>query len=385
MSVDLIAASRQWSTRPADQRFSSFADLVTYCQGARDRAVAAKRLYSELRAEKQGDDVVLAGPRGTATLTNHSFGQLATLAGAPGGYLRGLPATLAVQNLNHGLKERAGENDSAGAAMLLLDRTPVTGEYVARAITTEKYSRVWDADIATRLVEFVANNPAWTNPPAYAHSDADKARPGYDPETGTVPSGLYASDRDMFAFLVDGGHILDTGNKGAGMNRGFYVSNSEVGDKSLSFTAFAFDKICGNHIIWGARDVSQLRIRHVGDADKRAWSKVAIELRAYAESSTAGIEKRIVAARSAVLGGNKLDALDAALKMVAKARVPLSQKAVKEALDTAEAREDRYGNPRTVWGLVSGLTENSQRYANVDDRTVVDRAAGKILEMVSDF
>ena len=32
------------------------------------------------------------------------------------------------------------------------------------------------------------------------------------------------------------------------------------------------------------RDVSQLRIRHVGDADKRAWNNVAIELRAYALS-----------------------------------------------------------------------------------------------------
>lgn len=385
MSINLTAASKQWATRPGDQRFSSLADLVAFCQSSRDRAVAAKRLYSELRAEKSGEDVVLAGPRGVAALTHHAFGQIATLAGAPGGYLRTLPATLAIQNLNHGLKARSIENDSTGSAMLLLDREPDTGAYMARAITSEKYSRVWDVDIATRLVEFCQANPEWTNPPAYAISDEDKSRPGYNPDTGTVPSGLYASDRDMFAFLIDGGHVLDTGNKGNGMNRGFYVSNSEVGDKALSLTSFAFDKVCGNHIIWGARDISQLRIRHVGDADKRAWSKVAVELRAYAESSTEGIEKRIAAARLAVLGGTKLDALDAALKMVSKARVPLSQKAVREAMETAEKREDRYGNPRTVWGLVSGLTENSQMCPNVDDRTIVDRAAGKLLEMVSDF
>ena len=38
------------------------------------------------------------------TPTNWSFGQLASLAGAPAGYLRKLPAPLVADNLNYGLK-----------------------------------------------------------------------------------------------------------------------------------------------------------------------------------------------------------------------------------------------------------------------------------------
>jgi hypothetical protein len=55
---------------------------------------------------------------------------------------------------------------------------------------------------------------------------------------------------------------------------------------------------------------------------------------------------------------------------------------VREAYAVAEARTDRYGDPRTAWAMANGLTEHSQTFTNIDARTAVDRAAGKVLEMV---
>jgi hypothetical protein len=40
----------------------------------------------------------------TAALTHWSFGQLATIAGAPPQYLRSLPAAIASDAINHGLQ-----------------------------------------------------------------------------------------------------------------------------------------------------------------------------------------------------------------------------------------------------------------------------------------
>lgn len=377
MSTNLMAASRQWATRPADERFSSLSDLLTMLRARRARAVAAKRPFGTLRAEAVDGDVVLVGSKGHAQLTNYAFGQLSTLAGAPASYLAKLPAQLAADNLNHGL---ATQRDGAGDdAIILMDRAPGDDALTARAVTTDSYSRVWDAAIAERLTEFVAANPKWHNPRAYAHGEGDTKRPGYDPETGTVPSGIYAGDRDMFVFLIDGGSILE--ESAQGMHRGFFVRHSEVGASALRFTGFTFDKVCGNHIVWGARDIASVRIRHVGDADQTAWDRVSSEVETYLQTGTDGIVKRIRNAKSVVLGQTKADALEALLGMIAKGRVEVSGKVAEAALDTAEKREDRYGDPRTLWAAVSGITENSQECTNADAREKLDRAAGKLLEI----
>lgn len=385
-TTNLYTASSNWATRPADERFSTLSDMLHACASAKTRSVESPKIpASLLRVDASGDEVRLIGPKGTPTgVTHHAFGQLASFAGAPAGYLRELPATLAAQNINHGLKAR-GTDASKGDAVLLMDRDPdvMPGAipYTVRALTTESYSRVWDADIVERLIAFQKQNPEWVNPPAFARGEGDKARPGYDPTTNTVPSGLYASDHDMFAFMVDGGHVLDGSPKG--INRGFFVSNSEVGGKSLVFTAFLHDKVCGNHIVWNARNVTELRIRHVGDADAKAWNRVAIELRRYAESAAGDTEAMIAKAKTYVLGGNKVDAVEALLKMVSGKRIPdLSEKVLTAAVETAEKREDRYGAPYTVWGAVSGLTENSQELPYTEARVTRDRAAGRLLEVV---
>ncbi len=50
---------------------------------------------------------------------------------------------------------------------------------------------------------------------------------------------LYASDRDMFVFLADEDRRIEVA--GRSLARGFFVWNSEVGDKTLGAGFFLFD------------------------------------------------------------------------------------------------------------------------------------------------
>src|SRR5207302_1489157 len=84
---------------------------------------------------------------------------------------------------------------------------------------------------------------------------------------------LFASDRDMFVFLADEDRRIDIPGRrngsGGSMARGFFVWNSEVGDKTLGLGFFLFDYVCKNRIVWGADQYTEIRIRHTkGAADR---------------------------------------------------------------------------------------------------------------------
>ncbi len=117
--MELFHANKQWSTRPADQRFASLQEL--FDQTLAYAKIAGEKLMSvaELRAEAVDGDVRIVGKRSNpAMLTHWSFGQLANKIGAPASYLRDLPATLACQNLNHGLAKLSGEDELNKAKLL---------------------------------------------------------------------------------------------------------------------------------------------------------------------------------------------------------------------------------------------------------------------------
>ena len=372
--MEIFKAHQQWKTRPEDERFKTLQDLHNACNGYRSIAAQATIPYSALRVEASGDDVVLVGKNSKgdvipATLTNWAFGQISARAGAPAGYLRTLPATLAAQNINYGLKERGTENDNEGKAKLLFHKN---GSLVARSVTSEKYSRIWNSDLTSRLLDFQAANPQWTNPMGYENGKFGAP---------LVPSGLYASDHDFFAFMVDESKTIEGSPKG--LNRGFFCWNSEVGASKLGFMSFLYDRVCGNNIVWGASNVKEIGIRHVGNADERAFKEVAIEIKKYANSSANEVEGKIESARRIVIGATKLQALDNIMGQIGKMRLnELTRSRVESAIELAEQRTERYGNPYSAWGIVGGLTEASQSTKYADERVKIDRAAGKLLQSI---
>jgi len=382
--MNLYKASSQWANRPDDERFSSLPDMLASARYYRESAVSSTiKLNSLTVAPVLGTDgaseVVIRGEHNQARLTHFAFGQLARFAGAPAAYLRSLPAALVCQNLNHTLPT----SDATG--QLLMHKN---GDLVARCITGEQYGRIWNTDIIDRLMGLQSDG--WQVPPArpVRHNQAG-SRPATDADVldgrshglsiniGDLiaPAGLYASDHDMFAFMVNEDRRIEDGSEG-GLSRGFFCENSEVGDGACAVTTFFYRHVCGNHIVWGASNVTNTRIVHRRNAATRFSNEFLVELRKYADESANEDEAKIVAAKRHVIAADKDSVIDALF-----GKKILSRRDLGLAYDSAERDEGDTVAPNTVWGMVQGITRLAQDTAYADDRTAIDRAAGKVLEM----
>ncbi len=388
---NLMRASNQWAFRPADERFWNLKELHEATINHRHQAVTATIKLEDTRVEAVGESLQLTGRTGIpAKFTHWSFGQLASLAQAPGSYLRTLPATLAAQNINHGLKNR--EN---GESHLLITKAPdgrgfndgqLNYEHRIRAFTSDRYARIWNHEIVERLIELPSE---WRVPPA---RPADTSDPRIRPATEAdildrrgmlsikvgdmiAPAGLYASEEDMFVFMVDESRPIMDGTE-EGLARGFFITNSEVGKASFRVTTFLYRHCCGNHIIWDAKDVSEIKIRHVGSAPIKAFAQLKVELIKYAEASASMDEARISQAMSFKIAANMDDVIDAVFQ-----KKIISRSNAQAAYQLCDENVAVDGDPRTAWGLSQGITRLSQEQVNADQRVVLDRAAGKVLQI----
>jgi hypothetical protein len=111
---------------------------------------------------------------------------------------------------------------------------------------------------------------------------------------------LYASDRDMFVFLADEDRRIEVA--GRSLARGFFVWNSEVGDKTLGAGFFLFDYVCCNRMIWGADQYTEVSIRHTRGAPDRWLDEVVPVLTEYSHGSPQPIIQAIEQAREKRLG-----------------------------------------------------------------------------------
>lgn len=358
----LMEANAQWSSRPADQRFGSLEEFQAATDHFRDHSFEADGVdVRDLRLQADGDELELVGRSNVpAKMTHWSFGQVAGLVRAPAGYLRSLGPTMAAQCLNHGLKHR--EHDDGENLKLLFQKN---GSTLLTAVTSRLYERVWNADIARSLLKLRdMSGGVWQ--PAPAAFDGSR--------------GLYASDRDCFAFMVDNDRKIFEKQEG-GLSRGFFVWNSETGSASYGIKTFFYEYVCGNHRVWGASGIQEIRMRHVGDGmDVRALGQLSHRLREYAESSAIEDEQRIKAATTYSLGKDKQEVIDTVAAMKNRPSI-LSLGLLQRAFDRAVQREDRYGDPTSAWGFTGGLTELAQEESYTNERVDVERAAGKILQM----
>src|SRR5438045_5271373 len=109
-AVTAYSAHREWASRPADERYASVHALYEAARARRQQLEERTIETAEFRTEAVDDDLAFRESSGrTATLTHWSFGQLATIAGAPPNYLRTLPASIAATAINYGLQRRQRE------------------------------------------------------------------------------------------------------------------------------------------------------------------------------------------------------------------------------------------------------------------------------------
>jgi len=239
------------------------------------------------------------------------------------------------------------------------------GSLLLRAITSDQYARIWNYEVAERLMGLESQgwSPAGVDIRAKASNESSESL------------DLYASDHDMFVFLCNPNLTVDERGSDGAVYKGLIVENSEVGASSLRVTYFLYREKCGNHIIWGARDVSEVNVRHVGNARYR-WDRFAVQLRKYADESVSDIEAKIAKSQSRIIAATKDEVLNTLFGMRA---LGLSRKTLELGYDAVNVAQD--GERNTQWAMVQGLTRYSQTIPYADKRTEIDKAAGKLMEM----
>jgi hypothetical protein len=127
--------------------------LSTLYEAVRTRAERATARTVEtrhIRVEASRDDaerLALTVPGRDAPIapTHWSFGQMASLVGAPAGYLRQLPAALAGINLQHGVLAHRGE--------LIKTLEADDDRIELRAVTGPDYGRIWDHELVGAVMD----------------------------------------------------------------------------------------------------------------------------------------------------------------------------------------------------------------------------------------
>jgi hypothetical protein len=194
------------------------------------------------------------------------------------------------------------------------------------------------------------------------------------------PAGLYASDKDMFAFLVNEKATVDDGTGSNGLRRGIFVSNSEVGAAAFKVTFFLYDHVCGNHIVWGASAVLQAKVRHIGDeAPARAFAALEKDLMAWNGKEASQTARLIKEARKMILGKTVEDIAE---RLVCEKRLYVGKSDAKAAYALAEQHDAERVDPRSVWGMVSGFTRLSQQELNSDRRVLLDNTGAGLMKLV---
>lgn len=357
----LFQASAQWASRPSDERFLSLLDMQGHFHGlrrvSRQGVVSSRQIDVRPNAEDQMNKLEIVGKAGIPYApSNWAFGQLASLAGAPAGYLRKLPAPMAADCLNWGLKK---ERDVADVGLYLNAESKEL-----MAATGPNYGRVFNADVVDALIDRFGDgiNGAFRVPGEF----------GQRVKVTKGNTTLYAGDRDMFVFLADEENRISVPNRRNGetgtLARGFFCWNSEVGAGTLGVAMFLFDYVCCNRIVWGARDFREIKVRHTSGAPDRFIEEVRPVMMQMASSSTKSVDEMLVAAR-----GHRLDDAN---EWLAK-RFTNSMAGSLQNVHLAEE-----GRPiETLWDVSTALTAKAKSIVWQDERVALEREAGKVLDL----
>ncbi|RTM10887.1 MAG: DUF932 domain-containing protein [Hyphomicrobiales bacterium] len=365
--------SSEWFSRPDDERYLSLSDLHRAVSARTERARVRTVESAGIRVEATRDNaerlsLVMPGGREPVAPTHWSYGQLCSLVGAPASYMRQLPAPLAAINLQHGLLN----HDAELVKTLEMD----DGRVELRAVTGPDYGRIWDRTLIEAVMSIAGNGTGdtmWKVPGVLDWSTMTH-NPFVDITKDTTT--LYASDRDVFVFLVDDTHPIEAGRLPNGEPdlyfRGFYAWNSEVGCKTLGIASFYLRAVCANRNLWGTENFEEITIRHSKFAAQRFAHEAAPALTNFANSSPAPFIAGIRAARERVVARNDEDRSDFLRKR------GFSKAETGKIIETVLSEEGR--PPESIFDFVQGITALARGKAHQDTRLELEGKARKLLE-----
>ena len=365
--------SSEWFSRPADERYLSLSELA---RSVRDRADRSRTRVVEsalihVEANRNNPErlaLILPGTDTAIAPTHWSFGQLASLVGAPAAYLRQLPAALAGINLQYGLTSNRAEQIKT----LETD----DGRTELRAVTGPDYGRIFDAELVEAVQRIAGNGTGDTRwkVPGVLDWSTGIYNPRVDITKDTTT--LYASDRDVFLFLVDDLNPIEAGRLPDGSPdlyfRGFYCWNSEVGAKTLGMASFYLRAVCQNRNLWGVEDFEEITIRHSKYAANRFAHEAAPALLNFANSSPLPFVNGIKAARERIVARTDEDRTDFLR------RRGFSKAETGKIIDRVLSEEGR--PPESIFDFVQGITAVARDKPHQDARLDMEGKAKKLLD-----
>ena len=363
----------EWFSRPDDERFLSLDELARTVRGrterSRTRVVETAQIHVEAnRADPERLSLTWPGAEAPVAPTHWSFGQLAAQVGAPAAYLRQLPAALAGINLQFGLTSHRAEQIKT---LETDDR-----RLELRAVTGPDYGRIYDHELVEAVQQVAGNGTGDTRwkVPGVLDWSTGVYNPRVDITKDTTT--LYASDRDLFVFLVDDLNPIEAGRLPDGSPdlyfRGFYCWNSEVGAKSLGMASFYLRAVCQNRNLWGVEDFEEIIIRHSKYAASRFAHEAAPALTNFANSSAQPFVNGIKAARERIVARTDEDRAEFLR------RRGFSKAETGKIIDAVLAEEGR--PPASIFDFVQGITAVARDKPHQDARLDMEGKAKKLLD-----
>ena len=337
----LHQAHQELFRREADECFSSINQLWQHCYDQKMNSSELWHSPQQLWVRPIGDDQVCLDASESYRLNAWSFGQLCRLA-----------------NVSRDTVNRLSPNtvSSVFAETLPSHARPIqllaTGD-VVRSIHGTAYTRLHNVDLLTVVREFAVDFQA---PPVGLNG-------------GT---GLYCGEQDMFCFLIDPTGWTDI--NGEAFAPGFFLWNSEVGRRSLGVSTFWFQAVCGNHIVWDAIEVNEVRRKHTTNVrdslnDVRRMLEQLVQKR---DARRDGFIRTVQTAMGTQLGTDVED--------VCK---ELGKHGVRAKLAKLVIQEAQQRSGLTVFALVDALTRLSQQQKNAGERLELDQQAASLLTSIA--
>jgi len=365
--------SSEWFSRPDDERYLSLTDLHDAVRRRAERAQTRTVESRSVRVEASRDNserlaLLVPGRDEPIAPTHWSFGQLCGLVGAPSSYMRQLPAPLAGINLQHGLLSHRAE--------LVKTLEADDGRIELRAVTGPDYGRIWDRELVTAVIKIAGNGTGDTRwkVPGVLDWNTMTHNPFVDVTKDTTT--LYASDRDVFLFLVDDTHPIEAGRLSDGSPdgyfRGFYCWNSEVGSKTLGIASFYLRAVCMNRNLWGVENFEEITIRHSKFAAQRFAHEAAPALTRFADSSPAPFVADIRAARERIVARSDED------RETFLRKRGFSKSETAKIVETVLQEEGR--PPESLFDFVQGISALARGKPHQDVRLELERKAKRLLE-----
>lgn len=372
------AVSRQWISRPADQKFLSLDALKAAVDARRDNSVEltipTKKIEliapSSPTSIDQTHDLQVGLPTGQIINPTHwSFGQLCGLGKAPAGHYRELPSQIVADALAYRLRYNREIDD----VKLYSSR----GDLLAA--TGPDYGRIFDSEVVAAVQQVAGNGTGdarWKVPGMLNWENMT-----YDPEHPVTmdTTTLYASDRDVFMFMVDDRNPIEVGKLKTGepdlMFRGFYISNSEMGSGALRLAAFYLRAVCMNRNLWGVEGFEEVTMRHSKYAPSRFIEQARPALESFANGSSGKLIEGVAKAKAAKVASDDEEAL------AFLAGRGLSRKMAAKVMEAGEIGEGE--KPRTVWDMAQGITRVARDIPNTDARIELESEARKLLDKVA--